>query len=681
MTSWPLHLQCLASAALGVVADPRFARDNREEKNKVEVDGNCESDGCHGKKAVPNLFLSGEVADSHEIARIRRRNPRPFALYPFIPEACPPRSSSIFQKFAVIVLDDLFCSKISYFPPGHVLSSPVCHAFEKLLISSGPAWFPPAALQWPPPKPPHIRVNPQDWQNGTWSINPAFNSSQWSLSSNQSQSSQSWIPSQAWHQQRQQEWQVQQQQMAAAASFNPYKRVPRPPSAEYLATKLSDNPLGLTNMVPREELFGTTEDGIPAATPWVWNPRGLEPDDTEENTSTNSRRPEPPPPASAPAHGGYGANGPPPMYARHSQPREMSDPTPQSQRRNSMPARHSSEPPRPPSTDTLPTLDRPLDRPRQYQRDGPSYQPETFTATRELQLTFSSNIVRTPQHYKSRSSSTGPQPQSIYAQPSRGSIDSQLASRMEQLSTQQTNALSRQSSLPAPLSAPPTSSSMSGVASFVDEPASILSPLVLPTTTHKHSSRALGRHSSVPVVGTSTSLSAIPESPNDSRRRSPHRSPHHAQRRSRHTSPVPPVPGPVLTHSRHTSPSTPAPQITPPRPNPLPDPPQEFGRNPGITLPVQRTPPSSYRVALRKGMWNRRGDHLTIDGFIVYAPVDRAYPDELRDYPAETVGYRDHLGAEIGYLASRPELPESLPRYGQPPRQPYEKFVVYEYMQ
>jgi hypothetical protein len=107
--------------------------------------------------------------------------------------------------------------------------------------------------------------------------------------------------------------------------------------------------------------------------------------------------------------------------------------------------------------------------------------------------------------------------------------------------------------------------------------------------------------------------------------------------------------------------------------NPLPEPPQELGRNPGITLPVQRTPPSSYRLAVRKGLWNRRGDHLTIDGFVVYAPADCAYPAELRDYPAETVGYRDHLGAEVGYLDSRPELPESLPRFGQAPRQPYEK--------
>ncbi|KAJ7351370.1 hypothetical protein DFH08DRAFT_806092 [Mycena albidolilacea] len=50
------------------------------------------------------------------------------------------------------------------------------------------------------------------------------------------------------------------------------------PSAEYLVSKLSNNPLGLSNMVPREELYGPNEDGIAAATPWVWNPCGLQPD-------------------------------------------------------------------------------------------------------------------------------------------------------------------------------------------------------------------------------------------------------------------------------------------------------------------------------------------------------------------------------------------------------------------
>ncbi|KAJ6486793.1 hypothetical protein C8R45DRAFT_268871 [Mycena sanguinolenta] len=385
---------------------------------------------------------------------------------------------------------------------------------------------------------------------------------------------------------------------------------------------------------------------------------------------------------SAPPYGGHGGN-PPSMYSRQSQGREMTDPTPQTQRRNTMPTRHSSEPPeRRRSTDTLPALDRPLDRPRAYQRDSAPHQPEIFTTPRDLQPTFSTNIVRTPQHYKSRSSSTGPQPQSLYGPPSsRNSIDpQQLASRMEQLSTQP-NPLSRHSSLPQPLSAQSTGSSMTGVASYVDEPTSMLSPLVLPMNDrpHKHSSRSLGRHSSVPVVNASSSLSAIPEG-NDPPRRSPHHSPRHgsphrdSQRRSRHTSPAARGPGPGLTVT------PPAPLgLTPPRPNPLPDPPQELSRHPGISLPVQRTPPPSYRIRLRKGMWNRRGDHLTVDGFVVYAPADSAYPDELRDYPDEA--YRDHMGMEIPYLAARPELPESLPRFGQAPRQPYEKFIVYEYFQ
>ncbi|KAJ7637059.1 hypothetical protein FB45DRAFT_742081 [Roridomyces roridus] len=504
-----------------------------------------------------------------------------------------------------------------------------------------PSGFPQLPFNGPPPKPANLQVNSQDWQNGRWVMNPAFNASQWSLSS-----SQSWIPGRAWHQQRQQEWQAQQRQMAAAANYNPYKRQPRPPSAEYLATKLSDNPLGLTNMIPREELYGpSTEEGMTVATPWVWNPRGLESDETEQspdtrnNTNANARRPEPPPPASAPP-----TVRPSESQSRHSQHREMSDPSPQStQRRNTMPTRHSSEPPaeRRMSSDSLPALNRPLDRPRQYQREG-SYQPETFTSTRDLQPTFSSNIVRTPQHYKTHS---------------------QLASRMEHLSTHshsnsaassQSNGLSRHSSLPAPLDSSTSSLALTGVANLVEEPTSMLSPLVIPAQhTHKPSTRPLGRHSSVPVVGASP-LSAIPEGPaadGAARRHSP----------SRH-------------HSRHTSPATSGSGhiLTPPRSNPLPDPPQELTRNPNFTLPVQRTPPASYRIALRKGMWNRRGDHLTVDGFVVYAPVDRAYPDELRDYPAEAVGYRDHLGSQIPYL-DRPELPESLPRFGQPPRQPYEK--------
>ncbi|KAJ7269921.1 hypothetical protein C8J57DRAFT_323629 [Mycena rebaudengoi] len=89
------------------------------------------------------------------------------------------------------------------------------------------------------------------------------------------------------------------------------------------------------------------------------------------------------------------------------------------------------------------------------------------------------------------------------------------------------------------------------------------------------------------------------------------------------------------------------------------------------------TDPHEPARRLRKGLWNRRGDHLILGGYIVFAPPSLAYPAELNDYPPETVGYRDHLGRMVPYRASRPELPESLPRFGQPPRRPYETFLKY----
>lgn len=56
---------------------------------------------------------------------------------------------------------------------------------------------------------------------------------------------------------------------------------------------------------------------------------------------------------------------------------------------------------------------------------------------------------------------------------------------------------------------------------------------------------------------------------------------------------------------------------------------------------------------------------------MVYAPPDLAYPDELKDYPPEDVGYRDEFGSELKYDPARPELPDSLPLRGQPPVKPY----------
>ena len=109
--------------------------------------------------------------------------------------------------------------------------------------------------------------------------------------------------------------------------------------------------------------------------------------------------------------------------------------------------------------------------------------------------------------------------------------------------------------------------------------------------------------------------------------------------------------------------------------NPLPTPPQER-RDPGFSLPPpqQKKPPrGTYRRSLRYGYWNRRGDYLTMDKYVVYAPHNRANPPELEGYPAPTEGYKDHYGNFIKYDPSRSELPESLPRQGLPPVFPYDK--------
>ncbi|KIM38387.1 hypothetical protein M413DRAFT_30219 [Hebeloma cylindrosporum] len=79
---------------------------------------------------------------------------------------------------------------------------------------------------------------------------------------------------------------------------------------------------------------------------------------------------------------------------------------------------------------------------------------------------------------------------------------------------------------------------------------------------------------------------------------------------------------------------------------------------------------------VRRGYWNRRGDHLTSDGYIVYPPPRMQYPEELRMYPFENEGYQDHCGQFISYVR-RTELPQSLSKHGKPPERPYESFVHY----
>jgi hypothetical protein len=92
---------------------------------------------------------------------------------------------------------------------------------------------------------------------------------------------------------------------------------------------------------------------------------------------------------------------------------------------------------------------------------------------------------------------------------------------------------------------------------------------------------------------------------------------------------------------------------------------------PRVYLKIGMPPiPGVSRLPRRKGFWNRRGDHVH-GGYVVYAPQELAYPEELRDYPPEDVGYRDEFGSELKYDPDRPELADSLPVKGQPPIKPY----------
>lgn len=82
---------------------------------------------------------------------------------------------------------------------------------------------------------------------------------------------------------------------------------------------------------------------------------------------------------------------------------------------------------------------------------------------------------------------------------------------------------------------------------------------------------------------------------------------------------------------------------------------------------------------VRRGYWNRRGDHLIVENnrqYIVYAPRDRANPSELAKYPRPLDGFRDHYGKVVKYEPSIQELPDSLPSHGEPPRRPYDSVRI-----
>lgn len=363
-----------------------------------------------------------------------------------------------------------------------------------------------------------------------------------------------------------------------------------------------------------------------------------------------------------------------------------------------------------------------------------SQEPDSYSSRAELQPTFPTNIVRTPTHYQPPRRSTDDGRRTSHSPSRHGPPSSSNQGR----SVSSAQPLMRHSSMPTTAPRDPYSNFAEDVSSALPSASSAhrstrsTGPIVrsrtepsvgpnLTTIPEAVSSTSSGDQFFAPLHSPlSSSDESSPRavrspytndpSPNRSPRARHNRSPygagrsppeprqHEHLRQSPYSSRPSPDPSPrhhhdsrrSSSHSNGPSPRTPddpSPQHRDRRPspysssrreNPLPAPPMERPTLSGSRPPAQEPPPANWARRVRYGFWNRRGDHLTQNLYVVYAPHDRAYPEELRDYPDERRGYQDHHGTFIP-VADRPELPASLPQRGRPPAQPYDSFVVYKY--
>ncbi|KAG2120108.1 hypothetical protein BD769DRAFT_1023727 [Suillus cothurnatus] len=593
-------------------------------------------------------------------------------------------------------------------------------------------WPPPAGVALPPnfpgppPMPPGANTHPH-WKAGFWQYNPAYNMN--------AGSGVPWAPGMGWSQN-------------VPANFNPYKRVPRPPSPSYWKTQLTNNGLGLENMVParterdRESTRDVQGDAVPQ-TPWIWNPPSLLPADgadratptkdfknrrsSQDSTRSNSTPTSyvPPQRGSQDSHNTTSTGTPIRDYfyshpaTRHGSVDSLSSrsqglsqhsissvtpPPPLSLGRigSSYSNRTSSSGPQyvppfpapPSSSSSTSTAMSSLATRSQQPLHAPVFtrEPESFMTRSDFQTTSSSNVVRTPTHYQETRRHTD----EALDHPSR-------SSSAPHASAGASVSASRGLSVPEPLSRhhsfPTTSSpsSMGSLSTFTEDMGSVLSPLI--NSAQRSAAGSLSRSRTEPVISPAH-LSTIPESasssihsssddffyplsvPPDSDEDSPESSPSrhrvrtreierererdHERRRDRSQS---------YERTNRLTPYNNSSRSS----NPLPPPPMERP-NPAASAPPPQSPePAHYTRRVRKGFWNRRGDHLTSNMYVVYAPEDRAYPTELQYYPSETEGYKDQYGVFVSYLAERPELPASLPYHGRPPAQPYDSFVIYSY--
>ncbi|KAG8216563.1 hypothetical protein J3R82DRAFT_6744 [Butyriboletus roseoflavus] len=623
--------------------------------------------------------------------------------------------------------------------------------------------FPPG-YPGPPPAPGGSAAHPR-WNAGYWQYNPL---------ANVQNPQQPWAPGVGWF----------------PPNFNPYKRVPKPPSPSYWNTKLTDNGLGLEGMVKRKD--PSEYKGEEPHTPWIWNPPSLlesgdratptrdfnlrrsgSEDNSLRNTSTHMRdygqssRGSSQEGSSAQAHNQTPErrsssrtnyiytpqvpNGP----ARHSSdPSEIrssqqsgggfAGPSTSSQRSigqgDSWPSRSRSQPSVanevPPYPAPTPTVG---NHSASAQQTVFTQEPETFTSRGELHPTFSSSIIRTPTHYERRRStdelhsghysrspsSTGHSSTPSHGPPAHDSVTRQSSLPNASSSTRDmytTFTEDMANSLNASTSSRTWSTGPAGTLS-----RSRTEPVIANLTTIHESSSSLSSGEMFlaplrdPASSSSTESSPDPSPRRRDRRTSPYASGAHSPEPSplyrdhrpspyapsRHANPNPnPNPHPQSHSQSHYHPQSASPSPSPSpharvrdpyatvqgnntnsaasghrRDNPLPPPPVERANLEASRPPVQERSPPRYAHKVRMGFWNRRGDHLTPNSCVVYAPHDRVYPEELRDYPDEREGYRDQFGTVVAWRAERPELPASLPYHGRAPTQPYESFVVYAYLQ
>ncbi len=377
-------------------------------------------------------------------------------------------------------------------------------------------WQPP--YQGAPPIPQGWNVKQNDWNQGQWQFNPSFNHHH----QQPAQQYIPWIPSQSWAGAQQQQQQQQQ--------HNPYQRPIKPPSAEYLAQPVKENALDLTGMVPRYVLYPlilysfanrflvsraqvygeeNSDDEAPH-TPWIWNPRGLVEKEDDQGTIQaefrdalgnrflQSRGPTPTRRRSSLEH--EAPPSPSPLrIQRHTSTRQSSEPSSQIYAAAPAPRRGASEPP----VTQLSSYS------QQSRHSSPERQQPQQQEHRLLQPTFSTNIVRTPDHYSNssptRPSSSATTPGHISRKSSRSnSVDPELAAKMDRLSTGPTQSVLRQSSLPAHSVSSSSSTIHASAPIYTEEPSAMLSPLVL-SHTPALPNRSLGRHHTAPM------LSSIPE--------------------------------------------------------------------------------------------------------------------------------------------------------------------------